>query len=159
MTKKTNEQGTLFQVDKVRRKRKPHKRVSRTKEVRIQAYRQVLMLAKMKEDNNESYNLKDFQIMCNTGKFPASLLPDLKGMSKEELTIAFTTEWYNGIISPYYKRKNDKAKKVEVEDAQPVEVEAAPQGNDSRPIKVILDELKAELIKTIDNKFATLMAF
>ena len=157
LTKKTTEQGTLFQVDKVRRKRKPHKRVSRTKEVRIQAYRQVLMLAKMKEDNNDPYNLKDFQIMCNTGKFPASLLPDLKGMSKEELTIAFTTEWYNGIISPYYKRKTDKAKEVEVEDAQPVEV-AAPQG-DPRPLKEIVAELKAELIATIDNKFATLMAF
>lgn len=158
MTKKT-EQGSLFNVDKVSRKRKPHKRVSRNKEARIIAYHQVLMVAKMKVDNNEPYLLKDIQIMCNTGKFPPYLLPDLKSIRKEDLTIAFTTEWYNEIIAPYYKRKNERqAKEVEVEEAQPVEV-AEPQGNDPRPLKEILDELKAELITTIDNKFATLMAF
>lgn len=157
MTKKT-EQGSLFQVEKVSRKRKPHKRVSRNKEARIIAYHQVLMVVKMKEDNNEPYNLKDIQVMCNTGKFPPYLLPDLKNINKADLTIAFTTNWYNDTIAPYYKRMNKKTQ-VEVEEAQSVEVEAAPQGNDPRPIKEILDELKAELISTIDNKFATLMAF
>lgn len=158
MTNKT-EQGTLFQVDKMSKKRRPHKRVSRNKETRIIAYHQVLMIVKMKMDNNEPFNLTHIQLMCNTGKFPAELLPDMREMSKEELTIAFTTNWYNETIAPYYKRKNDKAKEVEVEDAQPVEVEVVPQGNDPRPLQELLAELKAELISTIDNKFATMMAF
>lgn len=153
MTNKT-EQGILFNVDKMSRKRKPHKRVSRNKEARMLAYHQVLMIVKMKMDNDETFSLKDIQTMCNTGKFPADLLPDMREMRKDEVTIAFTTKWYNDVIAPYYKRKNEK----KVAEAQPDEV-AEPQGNDPRPIKEILDELKAELIATIDNKFATMMAF
>ena len=115
---KINEQPTLFDVEKEKRQRKPHKRVSRNKKARMVAYCQFLSMIKMKIENKEPYNLKDLQTMFNVSKFPKSLLPQLAGV---DITLDFATEWYNSKIAPYNKAKNEKQKAeaiVEVEQEQ-----------------------------------------
>lgn len=118
---KINEQPTLFDVEKEKRQRKPHKRVSRNKKARMVAYCQFLSMIKMKIENNEPYNLKDLQTMFNVSKFPKSLLPQLAGV---DITLDFATEWYNTKIAPYNNAKNEKQRqKKEAEELQPIEVE------------------------------------
>lgn len=122
---KINEQPTLFDVAKEKRQRKSHKRMSRNTKARMFAYYQFLSTLKMKIDNNEPYNLKALQTTFNVSKLPKRLMPQLAGV---DLTLDFATEWYNNVVAPYNKAKNEKQKRdaevvmVEVENEQPVEV-------------------------------------
>ena len=136
---KINEQPTLFDVAKEKRQRKAHKKTSRTKDERIRAYHQVLSHIKMKIENNEHYNLKAIQETCNVGKFPGRLLP--QNLADVDLTIEYTTDWYNNVVSAYYKQANAK---VEVEIEQPVEV--------VQTIEPPLSKIIAE-IKTLTDNF------
>lgn len=103
------EQGTLFNVDKVKMQRKSHKQTRRTREKGIQAYHQVLRCYRMRLDGGKKGKLTDIQAMYNISKFPKYLLPDdLTTIPLEDITLQYVTDWYKAIIMPYNKRSNEK---------------------------------------------------
>lgn len=107
------EQGTLFNVDKVKMQRKSHKQTRRTREKGIQAYHQVLRCYRMRLDDGKKGKLTDIQAMYNISKFPKYLLPDdLTTIPLEDITLQYVTDWYNTIITPYHNHKRNNEKKA-----------------------------------------------
>lgn len=159
-------QPRLFEAEKVVRNRKPFKRVSRSKNDITPFVRFLKTYRMIADSNNGKVKIKELQDKFRIGHFARAAMPsDILTIPESLINEEYAETWRKTQLSSYYNECDRKSREYDdtplapVVEVQPVEVEATPQGSDPRPLKEILDELKAELISTIDNKFATMMAF
>ena len=151
MSKKDN-QPRLFDGERIRRNRRPYKRVSRSKDD-IAPFVRFLRTYRMIADANDGkVKIKELQDKFRIGHFARSAMPaDILTIDEVKINADYAEAWRKSLYN-YYKDCDRLCKGIEYTYPEPIIVMQEPSKPSLAELMEDLNKIGSQFIATITNK-------
>ena len=151
MSKKDN-QPRLFDGERIRRNRRPYKRVNRAKDDIVPFVRFLRTYRMIADSNDGKVKIKELQDKFRIGHFARSAMPvDILTIDEEKINADYAEAWRKSLYN-YYKDCDRMGKYVEYTYPEPIIVMQEPSKPSLAELMEDLNKIGSQFIATITDK-------